>query len=270
MDTNAAVDFGKVIQAVYAQFTAKPDDLNPANIPGLSSGYTLERTIQMKDFVVEPIGEEKFYGCLIKGGDPVQQVIAIRGTQTYTEWWDNLHFLPVPFDVLKNGGNVAEGFYDIYKTLTTRNPQDVHEAPSALFDKIDPNVPVIVTGHSLGAALATLLVADMSANTKNLKPQAWTFASPKVGDAGFAGTYGQLTTVSWRIYNVRDIVPRVPIDPFDEYQHVNTGYPIDSKVTTRWSLGCFHSLSTYLSVLSNGAVPIRSDCQPNATRSNAL
>lgn len=269
MDTKSAVNYGEVIQAVYSQFANEPTELNPSEIASLPSGYTLERTIQMKDFIVDPIEEEKFYGCLVKGGDPITQVIAIRGTLTYTEWWDNLHFLPVPFSRVEDGGNVAEGFYNIYNSLTTMNPANVDEPPSGLFDKIDPNVPVIVTGHSLGAALATLLVTDMSANTA-LKPQGWTFASPKVGDTNFAAAYGRLTTVSWRIYNIPDIVPRVPVDPFDEYQHVNTGYPINSKVKTRWSFGCYHSLSTYLNVLSDGAVPIRSECQPSATPANPL
>jgi hypothetical protein len=54
---------------------------------------------------------------------PIRQVIAIRGTATAAEWWDNLNFLPVSFDsTVKGGGDVADGFYDIYKTLTTMDP----------------------------------------------------------------------------------------------------------------------------------------------------
>ena len=55
-------------------------------------------------------------------------------------------------------------------------------AADGLAADLDPALPVVVCGHSLGGALATLLVADLTANTP-LKPQAWTFASPKVGDA---------------------------------------------------------------------------------------
>jgi len=54
-------------------------------------------------------------------------------------------------------------------------------------------------------------------------PQAWTFASPKVGDAAFAARYGALSTVSWRIYNQVDVVPYFPVDIFDTYQPVTTG-----------------------------------------------
>ena len=59
-----------------------------------------------------------------------------------------------------------------------------------------------------------------------------------------------------------DIVPLAPIDLFGHYQHVNTGYPINSGDSTRVSLGCFHHLTTYLSVLSG--VPRRSTRTPAA------
>jgi predicted lipase len=263
MDRATAVSLGPFIQAAYNQFRRDPLQTNPSVIPDLARGYALVRTIQMSDFIVEPKGVPQFYGFVARGGQPEEQVIAIRGTADIIEWWDNLHFLPVSFDPTVNGGgNVAEGFYDIYKTLSTMDPADSGAAPTNLFDHLDPAVPIVVTGHSLGAALATLLVADMSANRQNLHPEAWTFASPKVGDANFAGTYNAHTTISWRIYNVRDIIPRVPIDPFDDYQHVNTGFAIDSADRTRLSLGCFHDLNTYLNVLSDGAVSLNPGCKP--------
>ena len=103
-----------------------------------------------------------------------------------------------------------------------------------------PGLPIVVTGHSLGGALATLLVTDLTANTP-LKPQAWTFASPNVGDAAFAARYGALSTVSWRIYNQVDVVPYFPVDIFDHYQPVTTGYAINSLGKAKWNLGCAHA-----------------------------
>ena len=119
----------------------------------------------------------------------------------------------------------------------------------------------MVCGHSLGGALATLLVADATANTP-LTPQTWTFASPRVGDATFAARYGGLSTVSWRIYNQVDIVPYFPVDAADNYQPVNAGYAINSLGKARWSLGCAHALNTYLHVLSPATVPLNPACKP--------
>ena len=117
----------------------------------------------------------------------------------------------------------------------------------------------MVTGHSLGGALATLLVADLTANTP-LKPQAWTFASPNVGDAAFAARYGALSTVSWRIYNQVNVVPYFPVDIFDHYQAVTTGYAMNSLGKAKWNLGCAHALNTYLHVLSPATVPLDPAC----------
>ena len=125
------------------------------------------------------------------------------------------------------------------------------------------NAGLMVAGHSLGGALATLLVADVTANTP-LKPQAWTFASPRVGDAIFAARYGGLSTVSWRIYNLVDVVPYFPIDTSGGYQPVTTGYAINSLGKAHWSLGCAHSLNTYLHVLSPATVPLDPACKPGS------
>jgi len=62
----------------------------------------------------------------------------------------------------------------------------------------------VITGHSLGAALATLCWADLGGDLM-------TFASPRVGDPPFATALWNGQTV--RIINAPDIVPDVPTDP---------------------------------------------------------
>jgi triacylglycerol lipase len=236
-------------------------------------GYELVRTIQMSDFL-GPTTSRVFYGYVAVGGTPSTAVVALRGTSTATEWWDDMHWSLVPFTRVTSGGRVAQGFYDIYNTFGTSVPADQGSAPaSATFAAdiagaaaqgldldLDPSVPLVVSGHSLGGALATLLVADLAANTP-LKPQAWTFASPRVGDATFAARYGGLSTVSWRIYNQVDVIPYFPNDTSDSYQPVTAGYAINSLGAARWSLGCAHALNTYLHVLSPTTVPLSPACR---------
>jgi triacylglycerol lipase len=272
MNPATAVTWGPFIQAASAQFASHPNQLNPAAIKNMPAGYTLVRTIQMTDFF-GPEQSRVFYGFVAVGGDPKTAVVALRGTATTTEWWDDLHWDLVPFTQVANGGKVAEGFYDIYNTFGTMTPgqqqstpapgtfaADVGHAVAAGFAAgLNPGLPMVVCGHSLGGALATLLVADVTANTP-LKPQAWTFASPRVGNAAFAARYGGLSTVSWRIYNQVDIVPYFPFDSSDNYQPVTAGYAINSLGKARWSLGCAHALNTYLHVLSPATVPLNPAC----------
>jgi hypothetical protein len=272
MNPAEAVTWGSFVQAAYDQYASDPGQANPAAIKNMPAGYTLVRTIQMTDFL-GPVRSRVFYGFVAAGGDPRTAVVALRGTVGAAEWWDDLHWDLVPFTQVSDGGKVARGFLDIYGTYGTMPPgqpqdagasatfaADVAEAAaSGLGPGLDPTLPAVVCGHSLGGALATLLVADLAANTP-LKPQAWTFASPRVGDAAFAGRYGGLSTVSWRIYNQADIIPYFPVDAAGSYQPVTAGYAINSLGKAKWSLRCAHALSTYLHVLSPATVPLNPAC----------
>ena len=273
LDPTTAVTYGPFIQAAEAQYSSDPSQLSPATITNMPAGYTLVRTIQMTDF----FGTEQsrvFYGYVAVGGNLATAVAALRGTGSTMEWWDDFHWDLVPFTQVPNGGKVAQGFYGIYNSIGTMAPgqegttsaptafaaEVAEAATSGLAAGLDPaSLPLVVTGHSLGGALATLLVTQLTATTA-LKPQAWTFASPQVGDAAFAARYGGLSTVSWRIYNHVDVVPYFPIDVSDSYQPVTTGYAINSLGTAKWSLSCAHSLNTYMHVLSPATVPLDQAC----------
>jgi predicted lipase len=272
MNPATAVTWGPFIQAASAQYYSNPSEINPPTVKNMPAGYTLVRTIQMSDFF-GPGQTRVFYGFVAVGGDPKTAVVALRGTATATEWWDDLHWDLVPFAQVPGGGKVAQGFYDIYRTFGTMTPGQQRSTPApdtfsadvaqgvaeGFAADLDPSLPTVVCGHSLGGALATLLVMDVAANTP-LKPQAWTFASPRVGDAVFAGRYGGLSTVSWRIYNQVDVVPYFPIDASDNYQPVTAGYAINSLGKAHWSLSCAHALNTYLHVLSPATEPLNPAC----------
>ena len=102
--------------------------------------------------------------------------------------------------------------------------------------------PIWITGHSLGAALATL-AADRLGTVQGL----YVLGSPAVGDRGFADGF---PVDAQRIVHHRDIVARVPVfGPFDrpekgqgDYVHVGTLRFIDGEGRLRDEAGGLESL----------------------------
>ena len=93
------------------------------------------------------------------------------------------------------------------------------------FRSSHPQAEIVFTGHSLGAALATLAVNRFQGGGASL----YTIGSPRVGNKQFCDGVHQRTDGSvFRFVNHRDLVTHVPIKaPF--YHHVEEqGYLIDA------------------------------------------
>lgn len=82
--------------------------------------------------------------------------------------------------------------------------------------------PLWLTGHSLGAALATLATARLRLVDDRPVAGLYTFGSPRVGDAAFAAALdGDLGPSIFRFANHMDVVTRVPPRRMG-YKHVGT------------------------------------------------
>ncbi len=90
-------------------------------------------------------------------------------------------------------------------------------------------VPVFFTGHSLGAAMATLAASRCLQTPKQRPAALYTFGSPRIGDADFGKTLNGL--LHCRVVNHIDIVPTVPPDfvllGFEPYRHVGQLHRLD-------------------------------------------
>ncbi len=148
--------------------------------------------------------------CFIAYG-PEFVLAAFRGTEVRDfwaglhDWITNLQAALVPDGF---GGRVHAGF--------ERGLQEVWGELCALLGPIlaqNPTSPgVWLTGHSLGAALATL-AADRASHQRSFPVRGlYTFGSPRVGDAAFARRIdtGALKSRTFRFVNHLDIVPSVP------------------------------------------------------------
>jgi triacylglycerol lipase len=92
---------------------------------------------------------------------------------------------------------------------------------------------VLITGHSLGAALATLLYVDWSSKvSETARIELVTFGSPRVGDAKFLTCFEERTGKGpnrrvIRFVNDQDLVTRVAPRAMG-YQHVGSVYLLDN------------------------------------------
>ena len=81
-----------------------------------------------------------------------------------------------------------------------------------------PSYPVVVTGHSLGAALALITAMEVAANHTNaglpqLPPQVITFGQPRVGDAEFAACAADMLPLNaTRVTHHHDLIPMLPFE----------------------------------------------------------
>jgi pimeloyl-ACP methyl ester carboxylesterase len=122
-------------------------------------------------------------------------IAAFRGTEPDKpeDWLSDLHAVPVAW---AEGGVVHEGFLSAY--------QAVRDQLHTVLAGVPAGGRLIFTGHSLGAAVATLAAADFRARW----PELVTLGSPRVGDAGLAQLLQGLTV--HRVVNCCDIVTRIP------------------------------------------------------------
>ncbi|XP_046857413.1 lipase-like isoform X2 [Xenia sp. Carnegie-2017] len=100
------------------------------------------------------------------------------GSKYKIDWWRDLKILKKTYLGCPNC-KVHSGFFQYYNLLETQ----MFEKVKALSDK-HPGSKIIVTGHSLGGAIATLAAVDL-VNAKHTVDLI-TFGSPRVGNKEFA------------------------------------------------------------------------------------
>ncbi len=127
-------------------------------------------------------------------------VLVFRGSNNVDHWLSNLETIPVKWP---DGGWVHKGFADSFQAVF---PEVARRLTSF-------QGPLMITGHSRGAALATM-AAD-----RLVSLALYTFGSPRVGDTKFCSRYQNKAV--YRVVNNRDIVPQVPPSvPGLEFCHV--------------------------------------------------
>lgn len=137
-------------------------------------------------------------------------LLSYRGTESryYEQLYDELTATAtIPKEPFPSGGNIQTYFATAHKKLYSR----VNASIDYLVRKY-PKYTVVITGHSLGAALASLSAVLLvyqnvvPANRMSL----YTFGMPRVGDKEYAFNHDRLVANSWRVVHRRDIVSHIP------------------------------------------------------------
>jgi hypothetical protein len=166
--------------------------------------------------------------CFIASSE-TYHILVFRGTKAPQDWITDLACTTVRFEAMFAGGpaigSIHEGF------------------GRCLFDSLpriafplghrDRYKPLLITGHSLGGALAALAGACFSVLNYSVPPVSavYTFGQPRIGLHDFCDEYGRrMGRKLIRFVNKMDVVPRVPFQGVD-YGDVGTLIHFDSSGT---------------------------------------
>ncbi|XP_057960136.1 lipase-like [Malania oleifera] len=137
-------------------------------------------------------------------------IIAFRGTQEHSiqNWIEDLYWKQLDLNYPGMPDSmVHHGFYSAYHNTTIR-PGVLNAVKRA--KQLYGELNIMVTGHSMGGAMASFCGLDLAVNHKAQNVQVMTFGQPRIGNAAFASYYSQVVPNTIRVTNEHDIVPHLP------------------------------------------------------------
>ena len=143
------------------------------------------------------------------GPDGQTAFLAFRGSQTGDDFimdgkTEMVAYQP-PTAPPSPGAKVERGFYEVFNGL------DLGALTGVLSQLASSGGRLIVTGHSLGSAVATLAVPlACAAGIPGPRILHYNQASPKVGNSDFEAYYNGLGVQTYRLVNTYDEVPKLP------------------------------------------------------------
>jgi triacylglycerol lipase len=266
-----AVDYG--LLAMYAEDMYSADaptnsqaSLYPTADPRITAaGWTIVSYLTAQDVLLPQSdatdrtmgidhGRRVFYGFLARNtANPPGQppfVVAIRGTEGFVEWLIDAEFVPIPHPRYPNA-QVEQGFWGIYQTMSLADPASgatTHQNATEGVQELVGTNSVLVTGHSLGSALATYFTDDLAARI-GAQVSACLFASPRTGDSTWAGLFDSHVQ-SYQLYNyIIDLVPHVPSLGYATLSTATVLQPDSAEADIRLDLLCNHHVICYCAMI---------------------
>jgi triacylglycerol lipase len=156
-------------------------------------------------------------------------VLGFRGTEA-TSIKDIKSDLNAKTTTCETGGNIHTGFRDAFNQLAVKIQERLNQ------DDLK-GIPLYITGHSLGGALATIASKKLSHNDGGIAA-CYTYGAPRVGDEVWLT---DIKTPIYRVVNAADCVTMMP--PGDEMISIISWLfqwvPCVGKPTRKWLLANF-------------------------------
>ena len=157
----------------------------------------------MTDIIYDVVDDTNGYMGYLPSDNSIY--VAFRGSESILNWITDLSTTKTTYTTFPECNcEVHKGFYDAEQRAL---PQILAEV--ARLRLTYPTAAVKTTGHSLGAALATLAAMDLVAAGYTV--ETYNFGSPRVGDKNFSAIAGT-KMIEWRVTHLKDPVPHSPGD----------------------------------------------------------
>ena len=156
------------------------------------------------------VGDTQGFVCKrIAAAEPPYLVLAFRGTEKkVSDWLTDARCAPT----VAGPARVHTGFLEAFTRHTDDTGRTVQQVVEEILGRPDAQadgrpLPLFITGHSLGGALALLATRLVAPNVNGA---CYTFGAPRVGNYEY---FRGLKTPVYRVVNSSDVVPRVPRAP---------------------------------------------------------
>ncbi|KAF1945087.1 alpha/beta-hydrolase [Clathrospora elynae] len=145
-------------------------------------------------------------------------IVSFRGSQSIDAWRTNLDFDTTPTDICP-GCTAHHGFWNSWTDARDRVLPAVKQTYAAF-----PTYKISVTGHSLGAAIATLAAAGL--RNVGYTVALYNFGSPRIGGSNINAYISNQPGGNYRVTHWNDPVPRLPLLTMG-YVHISPEYYIN-------------------------------------------
>ncbi|KAL8861065.1 MAG: hypothetical protein Q9178_002578 [Gyalolechia marmorata] len=168
--------------------------------------------ITLSEFEDTPIFDNTGYIAIDNVNKMV--VLAIRGSISKQNWQADWNMLRGSTDFCDDC-RIHRGFRNSWQEIRDAVMENMKRAVER-----HPGYRIVVTGHSLGGAVATIAAAELRRIDQRFAgtTELYSFGSPRIANKKAARWFSDQARWSWRITSENDVVPRLP-PRFFGYHH---------------------------------------------------